>query len=178
MTDNRLTPNKFLNDMEFFELTNNLDRWAKEHPRDALIFKLLLNTGARPSEILALTPNDVLHTERAVFIKGLKGSYSRTIPLPEPLWAALQAYIKITEPAEGEVIFNIAYNTLGQIWRAWRPCKKTLRSTRHTFALRLYKKTKDLRLVQRALGHKSIQNTEIYLDFDYGITELRKAICG
>jgi len=35
-------------------------------------------------------------------------------------------------------------------------------SLRHTFATRLYSKTGDLRLVQRALGHKRITTTEIY----------------
>jgi site-specific recombinase XerD len=33
---------------------------------------------------------------------------------------------------------------------------------RHTFATRLYQKTGDLYLVQRALGHRQITTTEIY----------------
>ena len=33
---------------------------------------------------------------------------------------------------------------------------------RHTFATDLYRETKNLRLVQKALGHASIQTTEIY----------------
>jgi len=35
-------------------------------------------------------------------------------------------------------------------------------SLRHTFATRLYRKTGDLHLVQRALGHRQITTTEIY----------------
>lgn len=35
-------------------------------------------------------------------------------------------------------------------------------SLRHTFATRLYLKTGDLYLVQRALGHKQITTTEVY----------------
>jgi integrase/recombinase XerC len=35
-------------------------------------------------------------------------------------------------------------------------------TARHTFATRLYHKTGDLYLVQRALGHRHITTTEIY----------------
>ena len=38
----------------------------------------------------------------------------------------------------------------------------SLHSLRHTFATRLYEKTGDLHLVQRALGHRQITTTEIY----------------
>jgi integrase/recombinase XerC len=38
----------------------------------------------------------------------------------------------------------------------------SIHSLRHTFATRLYHKTGDLYLVQRALGHKRVTTTEIY----------------
>jgi integrase/recombinase XerC len=38
----------------------------------------------------------------------------------------------------------------------------SIHSLRHTFATRLYRKTGDLYLVQRALGHRHITTTEIY----------------
>jgi site-specific recombinase XerD len=38
----------------------------------------------------------------------------------------------------------------------------TVHSLRHTFAMNLYRKTGDLRLVQTALGHRHISTTEIY----------------
>jgi integrase/recombinase XerC len=38
----------------------------------------------------------------------------------------------------------------------------TISFPRHTFATRLYEKTGDLYLVQRALGHRHITTTEIY----------------
>jgi len=40
--------------------------------------------------------------------------------------------------------------------------KVSIHSLRHTFATRLYHKTGDLHLVQRALGHRHITTTEIY----------------
>ena len=38
----------------------------------------------------------------------------------------------------------------------------SVHSLRHTFATRLYRKTGDLYLVQKALGHRQITTTEIY----------------
>jgi site-specific recombinase XerD len=35
-------------------------------------------------------------------------------------------------------------------------------SLRHTFATRLYRRTGDLYLVQRALGHRQVTTTEVY----------------
>jgi integrase/recombinase XerC len=53
---------------------------------------------------------------------------------------------------------------------------KKLHGLRHTFAIRLYKKTKDIRLVQVALGHRNITNTMVYADYAYSQQELRKLI--
>lgn len=173
-----LTPDKFLSDEEFQALSQNLDRWFTGDPRNSLIFQLLLHTGARPSEILKLRAKDLIQDYRGVYLIGLKGSNSRVIPLPDPLWEKLHKFVGATTFTPEDQIFPIAYNTLGQIWRNWRPCKKTLRSTRHTFAVRMYKKTRDLRLVQKMLGHKWLSTTEIYLDFVYSQEEFRKAIIG
>jgi integrase/recombinase XerC len=38
----------------------------------------------------------------------------------------------------------------------------SIHSLRHTFACRLYRKTGDLYIVQRALGHRQITTTEVY----------------
>ena len=38
----------------------------------------------------------------------------------------------------------------------------SIHSLRHTFATRLYRRTGDLYLVQKALGHRQITTTEIY----------------
>ena len=73
-------------------------------------------------------------------------------------------------------IFPISYIRFHQIWDKYRPCHKKLHSLRHTFAIRLYKKTKDIRLVQFALGHRNIANTMIYADYVYSQEELKKLI--
>ena len=50
----------------------------------------------------------------------------------------------------------------------------SIHSLRHTFATRLYEKTGDLHLVQKALGHRQITTTEVYARVSDGA--LRRAI--
>ena len=60
--------------------------------------------------------------------------------------------------------------TRQQIWKIIKGARHGIQITvsphtfRHTFATNLYQKSKDIRLVQKALGHRSIQTTQIYAD--------------
>jgi integrase/recombinase XerC len=47
-----------------------------------------------------------------------------------------------------------------------RPNKsKGVHSLRHSFAINLYKKSRDVRFVQVCMGHRNINNTMVYADF-------------
>lgn len=174
MKEYRLDSTKFLQDAEYEHLTRVLEQMKDKEPRDTLMLQLLLNTGARPSEMLALRGMDVNWHEGSVFIRGIKGSRDRDIPIPPWL---LQKLKECTgEPRGEEKLFKVSYSRLSQIWCSYRPVKKALRSTRHTFAVRLYRKTKDVRLVQLALGHRWLQTTEIYLDYQYSMDEMKAAL--
>lgn len=133
-----------------------------------------LKTGARASELLALRRSDLVGYDRAVFIRGLKGSNDREIPLVKPLFEPLEHYASQFKNAD--LIFPIGYHRLRQIWDWYRPAPKKFHCLRHTFAIRLYRKTRDLRLVQVALGHRNITNTMVYADYIYSQQELRKLI--
>lgn len=139
-----------------------------------LLIELALRTGGRASEILALTKADLNAHEQTVFLKGLKGSNDREIPLSGPLFKRLSLY---AENLPRQKIFNISYRQFNRVWEMYRPVPKKLHSLRHTFAIELYKKHRDLRLVQVALGHRNIQNTMVYAEYHYATTELRKLIC-
>lgn len=165
----QLDKTKFLLAPEFDALTETLERCKHTDERNCTVIWLLLFTGARASEILNLSPGDVNHAEKSVLIRGIKGSKNREIPLKPWLYFRIA---KIT----GEKLFPIGYQRLKQIWNDYRPVKKKLHATRHTFAIRLYEKTKDIRLVQTALGHRSITNTMVYADYSYSQKELRRLI--
>jgi integrase len=143
--------------------------------RDALMILIALRSGARASEVLRLKPEDFMPKSNRLFFIGLKGSKDREIVLPEYLASAIGSYLK-DNPAL-KLIFPIHYMTLHYAWTKYRPNRdRNFHSLRHTFGLNAYKKTKDIRLVQHALGHKSITNTLIYVDYAYSSREMRKLI--
>lgn len=132
-----------------------------------------LRTGARAQEVLNLRFSDLNSYDESVFIRGLKNSNDREIPLHPELFKRLHRFAEKNGPGE---LFPITYNRLYQIWEMYRPIPKKFHALRHTFAIELYQKTKDLRLVQVALGHRNITNTMIYADYVYSQQELKKLI--
>lgn len=172
MSRYQLNKSKYLLRSEEEELRRVLKLFEERDRRDTALIELALATGARASEILAITGSDLEAENQTVFIRGIKGSNDREIPVKSRLFSRLQGLVSSPE----ERLFKISYPRLVQIWLNFRPCNKKFHSLRHTFALNLYKKTKDIRLVQVALGHRSIQNTMIYADYVYTTNELRKLI--
>ena len=169
-----LNKNKYLIDPEVDRLEHTLSTSFDECPRDVLVLELALRTGARATEILELRHADLNAYDQTVFIRGIKGSNDRELPLAKGVFERLHAYSQ-TVP-KNEDLFPIGYHRLRQIWDWYRPVPKKFHSLRHTFAIRLYRKTKDLRLVQVALGHRNITNTMIYADYVYSQQELKKLI--
>lgn len=168
-----LNKNKYLLDPEIERVESIIARSRAADPRDALLLELALKTGARASELLLLRKNDVNQYDETVFIQGIKGSNDRELPIAPHLFQFLQTYMK---HLDGEQLFPIGYHRLRQIWDWYRPVPKKFHCLRHTFAIQLYRKTKDLRLVQVALGHRNITNTMIYADYVYSQQELKKLI--
>lgn len=168
-----LNKNKYLLDPEFEKLLWLLESHQSKDPRNAAVLLLALQTGARASELLLITTRDLNTYDKSVFIRGLKGSNDREIPLNEKMFEALQ---RLTPETQTGRLFPFTYNRLRQIWELYRPTPKSFHCLRHTFAIRLYKKTRDIRLVQVALGHRNITNTMIYADYVYSQQELRRLI--
>lgn len=166
-----LNKNKYLLDPEVTHLERVLENQSPKNDRDVLLLWLALKTGARATELLRLRQVDLNIYDKTIFIRGIKGSNDRELPLNPWLFERLREYSdKKTD------LFPIGYHRLRQVWDLYRPCSKKFHALRHTFAIRLYRKTKDLRLVQVALGHRNITNTMIYADYVYSQTELRKLI--
>ena len=171
-----LNKNKYLLDPEIERLEKILKSSFEtdESPRDALLIWLALRTGARATELLGLRIADLNIYDETVFIRGIKGSNDRELPIESWFFKALLKYSATV--ARNTDLFDIRYHRLRQIWDWYRPVPKKFHSLRHTFAIRLYRKTKDLRLVQVALGHRNITNTMVYADYVYSQQELKKLI--
>lgn len=168
-----LNKNKYLLPPEKERLMKIVGDYIDHDLRNCLIIWLALRTGGRAQEILNLQKMDLNAYDETVYIRGIKGSNDREIPLPADLFKKLQTY---AESLPGTKLFPITYDRLYQIWALYRPIPKKFHALRHTFAIQLYQKTKDLRLVQVALGHRNITNTMIYADYVYSQQELRKLI--
>jgi integrase/recombinase XerC len=168
-----LNKNKYLLPDEVAHFEKLLNANLESDPRNCLALLLALKTGGRAQEILNLKKSNLNPAEATVLIEGLKGSNDREIPLAPTFFKKLLSY---ANSLETDALFPITYNRFRQIWTLYRPVPKKLHSLRHTFAIQIYKKTKDIRLVQVALGHRNVMNTMIYADYVYSQTELRKLL--
>jgi integrase/recombinase XerC len=168
-----LNKNKYLLPPELDRLRYILKSFSKTDLRNTLMIETALLTGGRAQEILNLRKVDLNSYDQTIYIRGIKGSNDREIPVPQMFFDSLMRY---ATQVKGEILFDITYDRLLQVWHLYRPVPKKFHSLRHTFAILLYQKTKDLRLVQVALGHRNITNTMIYADYVYSQTELRKLI--
>jgi integrase len=169
----QLNKNKYLLTPEAERLRKILVQFQDADPRNCLIIWLALRTGARAQEILNIQKNDLNLYDQSVFIRGIKNSNDREIPINSDLFTRLYQF---SEAQPTGRLFKITYDRLYQVWAHFRPVPKKFHSLRHTFAIELYQKTKDLRLVQVALGHRNITNTMIYADYIYSQQELRRLI--
>jgi len=157
---NQLTENKFLSDQELQGLLKMCNRHRGK--RDSIMIRFALFTGARGCEILQVRKSDL--NQGAVSLVGAKGSNNRTMPLPDDFYEELIEYCNNQQ--DEEFLFPVAIRTFRWIWDKWRPNTKLgLHSLRHTFGVKLYMNCKDIHAVKTALGHRSIGNTQIYVDF-------------
>lgn len=172
MSNPALTPSKYLLPDEQASLEASLAKYRRTSPRNTLMILLMLRTGARPQELLNLTWSDISWSSGRIFFSTLKGGRDRVIPVPPSVLARL----KELGPGEGK-IFKIKYWMFHSIWRQYRPVEKKLHSLRHTFAVNLYRKSGyDLPLVQRALGHKNLSTTAIYLEIEMCSEKLERIL--
>ena len=139
--------------------------------RDLCMIKLMLNAGLRSSEVLGLTWRDVdLHTGRLTVRRG-KGDKDRQVWVSEPTLELMRAW-RVRAPQspycfptlKGTLIYGQALRQMMKRRGAKAGIAKDVHPhmLRHTYATELYRETKDIRLVQKALGHASLTTTMIY----------------
>jgi site-specific recombinase XerD len=144
--------------------------------RDRVMFTLLLGTGVRLGSLVNLRVGDVDLKGRYIHITA-KGGVERKVYFNSSLCRRLKVYIMASGLDSDDPLFpsrNGGHLSCRQVQLRFKHWLKTagvdskysVHSLRHTFAMNLYRKTGDLRLVQTALGHKRITTTEIYARVD------------
>ena len=126
--------------------------------RNHLIVYLFLTTGIRLSELTEIRIENIEENRIKIMCKG---RVERWVYLNKKCQDMIHEYV---EESEGK-LFKIGKEQVRNIVeKAMKELgiKGTPHTLRHSFASIMYQETKDLRLVQELLGHKSIESTQIY----------------
>lgn len=149
-------------------------RYITPH-RNKVMIKLLLNTGLRLAEMTHLKWNDINLISGQVKVVQGKGAKDRILYVDDIMLEDLQAWRERQLEEWGETEYVFTTRTLNLIdGKSVRKMIKTYKdkagidknitthNLRHTFASDLLRKTKNIRIVQKALGHADISTTQIY----------------
>ena len=151
--------------------------------RDRALLELLYATGARVSELMNLSLDDLVDdrggTAEAIRVTG-KGSKQRMVPVGSFARNALDSYITRARPAlvsgarkATARVFVGARGAALSRQNAWLIIQSAARladleglvsphTLRHSFATHLISGGADIRVVQELLGHSSVSTTQIY----------------
>ena len=156
--------------------TDSLSNFAlKEYIRDAALIDLLISTGIRIGEAVAITLDDIIVSERTLLIHG-KGRKQRLIYISSPVtWNRIKALMKERCQSSNNYLFVNRYDQPITIYGVEDIYKKYIKKAnintkstphylRHTFATNLLANGADLRSVQEILGHASVATTQIYTE--------------
>ena len=141
--------------------------------RDRLIVLLLYGCGLRTSELCALNVADIHRERRELSVLRAKGDRPRTIPIPGGVYTELLAYL-LERGQRGALLrtaakrrrlraIDICKAVSGAASRAGLSSDITPKALRHSFATHLMDRGVDLAVIASLMGHRSPQETGVYL---------------
>src|ERR1017187_3725275 len=181
MNDWTLTPDRYLAKEEVGKLLRRAEelralgvaKGRRQPVRDWIVIRLAILSGLRANEISNLKVIDLFigYSRSEIVVRRGKGDKQRIVKIGKDLKGDLRWYIK-WKSEHGE-LHPDAYLlrsqrserlTRGAVWRRWkRQCPlHRLHDARHTNATLLLEASKDLRLVQKQLGHSRPTTTAVY----------------
>jgi site-specific recombinase XerD len=136
------------------------------------LLSVFLNLGLRVSEALAIKVGDIEWLSSKLTVRAGKGGRDRVLWLTDTDLATLSRWRSV-RPTESDYLFcTLAGGKMSDRYVRDFVKRYSLKAgikkdvhphtLRHTFATDLYRDAKNIRLVQRALGHVSISTTMIY----------------
>jgi integrase/recombinase XerD len=141
--------------------------------RDRLIILLLYGCGLRTNELCSLDVADVSRERQELTVRHGKGDRDRCIPIPEGLYTELLAYL--LERGKRGTLFrtpvkvrrisakDVCAVVSAAATRAGLRAGVTARTLRHSFATHLMDRGVDLAIIASLMGHRSPQETGVYL---------------
>jgi integrase len=153
-SNHKITQDKYFTQKELDLLQQSII-----NDRFGLMCRVALNTGARQSELILLTKDHIDQKNSIILIEATKGSEDRQIKISQDLSDALMALPTY-------YLFDFSTTYVRQQWYARRPptIKKSFHCFRHTFGVEMYKATRDIMFCKKALGHKAITSTMVYVE--------------
>lgn len=140
-----------------------IDRTKWIGKRDYALILFLYATGARISEALSVTIDDI--EDEWLKIRHAKGEKERIVPIAPIALKALREYLQDVAFEKELLWYNYKGSSLSRI-SAYKITQKYLGVSphvlRHSYATSLITGGADLRVVQELLGHASLLTTQIY----------------
>jgi integrase/recombinase XerC len=142
--------------------------------RDRMLVELLVGTGIRVNSAVTLDIDDVDLASGVLTLRACKGDRCERAVINSSVAEKLREYIARL-PGPGPLFRNPRGERISKRTAQKRIVShlqragiegRTAHSLRHSFATRLLGRTHDLFLVQKALHHKSILSTSVYLSVD------------
>lgn len=142
--------------------------------RDTAIFRVLVSSGIRKSELTTLDIDDVDLERRRLTIREGKGNKDRTAIISSECADAISAYLLRREDVETDALFLSRYGNRLTPNGVYQLAKRTVARTdiernvkvhtfRATFAQRLKENGADIYRIKGLLGHDDIRSTMVYL---------------
>lgn len=149
--------------------------------RDRMVVLLLYGCGLRTHELCALDVAQINRERHELIVLHGKGDRPRSIPIPEALYTELLAYL--LEHGKRGPLFRTSTKhrrlSAGDVCRIVRTLVTraglrpdiTPRTLRHSFATHLMDRGVDLAVIASLMGHRSPQETGVYLHVLPGRTQ-------
>ena len=155
--------------------------------RDRTILEVLYSSGIRKTELRDLTLNDVDYHDGFLRIQG-KGNKERVVPIGRIACRYLENYIKsvrpelIKDPYNNHLFLSSRGNRFNHnaVWVLVKKYAKKAKvkknihchTFRHTCATAMLRNKADVRIIQKLLGHSSLDSTQVYTRVS--ITDLKE----
>lgn len=157
----------------------DLQKGRAKGPMAWMVIDLALSTGLRVSELARITIEDIDFKRSAIKVIRSKKKTAKpeTLAIGDDIKQHLREFIRWTGNKSGPLFVGqrgpLSPAGLQQIWkasigRANLPGELSIHSARHSLATHLLKKTGNLRLVQKQLGHSSpVVTANMYADVSF-----------
>lgn len=149
--------------------------------RDRLVVLLLYGCGLRTDELCGIDVAEINRERHELLVLHAKGEKQRSIPIPEALYTELLAYL-LEHGKRGPLFRTSAKHRRLRASDVCRIVKDTVtraglrsditpRTLRHSFATHLMDRGVDLAVIASLMGHRSPQETGVYLHVLPGRTQ-------